>query len=189
MSGQWPFGDLQRNHYGVITADCPWSFKLWSRKDLSKSPDHHYSCMTLDDIRALPVSDLAARDCVLIMWATAPMLDQQIDVLKGWGFQFKTAGSWAKRSSTGAKWAFGTGYVFRSAAEFYLVGTRGKPRSAVRDVRNLIVAPVREHSRKPDQMRTDLERMFPEVPRCELFGRQRAENWDVWGNQTDRFAA
>ena len=102
------------------------------------------------------------------------------------GLTYKTAGSWAKQSKTGTKWAFGTGYCYRSAAEFFLLGTRGKPAQQVRNVRNLIVAPVREHSRKPDQMRRDLEALWP-GPRCELFAREAAERWDAWGNEATKF--
>lgn len=183
------FPDLPTKHYGLIYADPPWRFRTWTETNQTKSPSRHYDLMTLDEIKAMPVADLAAPDCALVMWACAPTLDQAFAVMSAWGFKFKTAGSWAKQSKTGKKWAFGTGYLLRSASEFYLIGTIGNPKTAVKDVRNLIVAPVREHSRKPDQMRHDLERMFPDVPRVELFARAPADGWDVWGNQTDRFDA
>jgi N6-adenosine-specific RNA methylase IME4 len=185
----WPFGGLSRNAYGVILSDPPWRFRTWGEHNQTKSPSRHYDLMTLDDIKALPVATLAAADCLLFMWACAPTLDQSFDVMASWGFKFKTAGAWAKQSKTGRKWAFGTGYLLRSAAEFYLIGTIGNPKSAVRDVRNLTVAPVREHSRKPDSVRDDLERMFPSVRKAELFGRTEARGWDVWGNQTEKFEA
>lgn len=187
MSEEWPFGDLEPCSYGLIYADPPWRFRTWSETNQSKSPSRHYDLMTLDDIKALPVGDLAAPNCALVMWACAPTLDQAFAVMSAWGFKFKTAGAWAKQSSTGQKWAFGTGYLLRSAAEFYLIGMIGNPKSAVRDVRNLVVAPIREHSRKPDCMRQDLERMFPDVPKIELFGRTTVPGWTVWGNQTTKF--
>ena len=114
------FEELEKNHYGVILADCPWSFKLYSAKGEKRSAQSKYDCMTLDDIKYLPVSQLARPDCALIMWATAPMLPQAIGVMEAWGFAYKSAGAWAKQSSTGKAWQFGTGYCFRSAAEFYL---------------------------------------------------------------------
>ena len=139
--------------------------------------------MTLRAIKALPVGALAHPDgCALVMWATAPMLPDAIETVEAWGFTFKSAGAWAKRSSTGAKWAFGTGYCFRSAAEFFLLATRGKPRQQVRNVRNLIVAPVREHSRKPAAMYAACEALWA-GPRIELFARQRREGWAAWGDQ------
>lgn len=186
-SPEWPFAGLKMNHYQVLLVDPPWRFKTWSETNQTKAPGRHYNIMSLDDIKALPVATLAASDCALVIWACAPTLDQAFSVMSAWGFKFKTAGAWAKQSSTGAKWAFGTGYLLRSAAEFYLIGTVGKPKTAVKNVRNLIAAPVREHSRKPNQMRRDLERMFPDVPRAELFARTTAPGWDSWGNQTERF--
>jgi len=186
VSASDPFDVLTRGGYGVILADPPWRFATYSSKGEGKSPQVHYECMSLADIKALPVADLAAPDCALLMWATAPMLPEAIDTMAAWGFKFKTAGAWAKQSSTGRRWAFGCGYVFRSAAEFYLVGTRGKPKQQARNVRNLLVAPVREHSRKPDQMRADVETLWP-GPYVELFARQPATGWDAWGNQTGRF--
>lgn len=181
------FEGLKPNYYGLIYADPPWRFRTWNDDNQSKAPSAHYDVMTLDDIKALPVASLAAPNSVLVMWAVAPMMPHALEVMAAWGFRFKTTGAWAKLSSTGAKWSFGTGYLLRSAAEFFLIGTRGSLPSAVRDVRNLVVAPVREHSRKPDSLRADLERMFPDVPRLELFARQEVPGWASWGNQTEKF--
>lgn len=183
----WPFGNLRPGAYGVILADPPWRFRTWGEHNQAKSASRHYDLMELNDIAALPVADLAAPDCFLVMWGVQAMAPQALTLMSSWGFSFKTMGVWAKQSKTGRKWAFGTGYVLRSAAEPYYIGVRGKPRPAVKNVRNLIVAPVREHSRKPDQMHADLEAMFPDVERCELFGRQSRPGWDVWGNQVDKF--
>lgn len=182
----WPFVGLRRFQYGAIIADPPWRFLNRSAKGEAKNPVAHYACMDMDALAALPVAQLAAPDCALFMWATAPMLDQAFALLDAWSFTFKSAGSWAKQSSTGAAWAFGTGYCFRSAAEFYLLGTRGRPAVQSRSIRNLIVAPVREHSRKPDQLHDDIERLYA-GPYAELFGRQRRPGWDVWGNDIDHF--
>ncbi len=183
---QWPFGDLVPLKYGVVLADPPWAFKLYSDKGGGKSPQAHYDCMNGTDLASLPVKQLAAPDCALLMWATAPMLPDALTLMAQWGFRFKSAGAWAKQSSTRASWAFGTGYCFRSAAEFFLLGTRGKPKVRSRSVRNLIVAPVREHSRKPDQMHAMAEALYA-GPYVELFARERRPGWDVWGNQVDRF--
>jgi N6-adenosine-specific RNA methylase IME4 len=117
--------------------------------------------MPLAEIQALPIMHLAARDCALFCWATAPLLDAASDTIRRWGFTFKSAGAWAKQSATGKKLAFGTGYGYRSAAEFWLLATIGNPKRQSRSVRSLILAPIRDHSRKPDQMRADIERLFP----------------------------
>ena len=174
--------------FGCILADPPWRFANFSAKGEEKNPVAHYDCMALAEIMGLPMAFVGAADCALIMWATAPMLPEALETMKAWGFKFKTAGAWAKQSSTGAKWAFGTGYIFRSAAEFFLVGTRGSPKARSRSVRNLIVAPIREHSRKPDDAHAMCEALF-DGPYLELFARAPRENWTVWGNQTDKFGA
>lgn len=179
--------ELPQGPFGVILSDPPWRFRTWNEENQEKSASKHYDLMNLADIKALPVIEVAAADCLLMMWAVQPMLDQALDVMAAWGFKYKTAGAWAKQSSTGNKWAFGTGYLLRCSAEFFLVGTRGNPKSAVKNVRNLIVAPVREHSRKPDEMHTNLERMFPDVPRLEMFARESRPGWTSWGNQTTKF--
>jgi N6-adenosine-specific RNA methylase IME4 len=182
----WPFGDLKMFHYGLILADPPWLFANYSAKGEAKNPLAHYDCMDLDALKALPVNHLAAPDCALLMWACAPMLPEAIDLMAAWGFAFKSAGAWAKQSKTGEKWAFGTGYCFRSAAEFFLLGTRGAPRVRSRSIRNLIVAPVRQHSRKPDDLHRMAEQLY-DGPRCELFARQQRPGWDAFGNQATKF--
>jgi len=185
---EWPFGDLRMFGYGLILLDPAWAFRNWSAKGEAKNPSAHYDVMSLDQLKALPVGHLAAPDCACVMWGIAPMLDVAIDLLRHYGFTFKTMGGWAKQSSTGRKWQFGPGYIFRSALEPYIVGTIGSPPVLVHDVRNLIVAPVREHSRKPDEMHANLERLYP-GPRVELFARQRRAGWDSWGNEADKFPA
>ncbi|MDX0007806.1 DNA methyltransferase [Sinorhizobium meliloti] len=184
-----PFPSLGGKRYDVILSDPPWRFRTWNEENQQKSASKHYPLMTLDAIKALPVSDLAKPDCLMMMWAVQPMLDQALEVMSAWGFKYKTAGAWAKQSATGTKWAFGTGYLLRCSAEFFIVGTRGNPKSAVKNVRNLIVAPIREHSRKPDEMHLNLERMFPDADRLEMFSRESKPGWDVWGNQTGKFDA
>lgn len=181
-----PFPNLSPLHYGCILADPPWRFANYSAKGEEKNPLAHYDCMTTQDIAALPVGHLAAPDCALVMWATAPMLPEALHVMKAWGFTFKSAGAWAKQSSTGQKWAFGTGYCFRSAAEFFLLGTIGKPKIQSRSVRNLIVAPVREHSRKPECQYEIAEALF-QGPYCEIFSRTNRAGWDCWGNEMGKF--
>jgi N6-adenosine-specific RNA methylase IME4 len=176
-----PHGGFQ-----MIMADPPWSFGNWSAKGEAKNPVAHYDCAPLDWIKALPVAGLAADDCVLWLWATNPMLPQAIEVMAAWGFTFKTAGHWVKRTRHG-KLAFGTGYVLRCAGEPFLIGTRGKPKTT-RSVRSVIEGPIREHSRKPDEAFAAAEAMMPDARRIELFSRQPRAGWTTWGNETDKFA-
>ncbi|MBP2229643.1 N6-adenosine-specific RNA methylase IME4 [Azospirillum agricola] len=185
-SSSWPFGNLTPGAYGVILADPPWKFKTWGALNGKACP---YDTMTLDDIRALPVGQLAARDCMLVMWTTAPFLPLSLEVLRAWGFSYSTMGSWAKLTAEGAP-AIGTGYYWRSSSEPWLIGTRGSPgRWRGLALPNSIIAPRREHSRKPPRLHADLESAYPERRKCELFARAPRNGWDVWGNETEKFEA
>lgn len=213
MTSPWPFADLQMLRYGAIIADPPWQMAMYSDKGRGRCPDgkmtraesrtnnpeRHYATMSLPAIKALPVNHLAARDCILFMWAVDPMLPQALEVGAAWGFQFKTvAFYWAKlrrETSNRAKdmaepahklFPMGTGYWTRANPEMCLLFTRGQPKRLSAGVRKLIVEPRREHSRKPDRIHADVERLCS-GPYAELFGRTQRPGWDVWGNQTDRF--
>lgn len=177
-------------NYGCVLADPPWSFANWSEAGEVKNPKSHYHCETTDDIAALSsaigLDFVCAPDCGLVMWATAPMLPQAIEVMQAWGFAYKTAGAWHKRTVSG-KTAFGTGYWLRSAAEFFLIGTRGKPSIRARNIRNIIDAPIREHSRKPEAQYDLCEALF-NGPYLELFARQERPGWTAWGNESGKFS-
>ena len=173
--------------FRTIYADPPWKFRTYSDKGMKKHAQQHYDCMTSAEIAALPVADLAAKDCLLWLWGTWPMLPMALDVMDAWGFEYRTGGSWFKRTKNW-KEAFGTGYLFRSTCEPFLIGIRGKPPIMNRSVRNAIYsgvtveAQLREHSRKPEQARAKLESMSP-GPRVELFAREAAPGWVAWGDE------
>lgn len=195
--------------FGLIMADPPWSYAMFSDKGYAKAPEAQYDTMPLEQIKALPVGALAARDCMLWLWAVNPQLPQAIEVLQGWGFTFKTAGTWLKRSTRG-KVSFGTGYILRSSNEPFLIGTRGSPKTT-RSTRSAVIthderfkrtgdwsdiwpngtvtieASVREHSRKPEEGYRACEELMPNVQRADLFSRQQRPGWTSWGNQTDKF--
>ncbi len=188
MLEAWPFGTLRPFSYGAIVADPPWTFRLRSKtKGYDRNPEAHYATMTEAEICALPVSHLAGGDCALFLWSTWPHLPLALRVMEAWGFSYCTGGSWTKRTRHG-KAAFGTGYVFRSATEPFLLGTIGRPAWRSRSVRNLIESPRREHSRKPPEMREMVEKLLPDVFACELFGREPWPGQAVWGNEADKFA-
>lgn len=200
----WPFGDLQRGHYGAILADPPWRWESWGkyrgqRKSLApigdRSVDKHYDTIEAPDIQSLPVYDLAASDCVLFMWGTWPLLPEAFDTIRAWGFEYKTcAFTWMKANTQqidmfrdDADADMLLGYWTRANSEVCLLATRGKPKRLHADVRQGIIAPRREHSRKPEGIHERIERLVA-GPYCELFARQKRAGWDVWGNQTDKFA-
>ncbi|WP_038527991.1 MT-A70 family methyltransferase [Azospirillum argentinense] len=199
----WPFGDLRPFSYGLIYADPPWRQEMYSEETgTRKAPQAHYACMPLDEIKALPVGHLAAPDCYIVMWSlwnfVAP--GYATNTLQAWGFAPKSGGSWHKVTKHG-KAAMGTGYGFRGCCEPFLTGSIGKPKVHSRGERNgfttdvdadfelnALLAQAREHSRKPEEMREALERMFPDVRKVELFSRRPAcDRWDVWGNETAKF--
>ena len=147
----WPLAPLQPGRYRAILADPPWPFRLHSAAGGHKSPSRHYRTQAWEKLIALPVGALAAADCALFLWACAPSVNLAIATLQAWGFRYVTMAAWQKVHASG-KPVFGTGYVLRGAAEFLLVGAKGSPRWVSRSERNLIVAPRREHSRKPDEV-------------------------------------
>lgn len=172
--------------FGLIMADPPWHFATRSAKGITaKGAAGQYQTMTRAEIEALPIGDVAAKDAILWLWATNPMLPDAFAVLRAWGFTFKTAGHWVKTTRHG-KLAFGTGYILRCAGEPFLIGTRGKPRCA-RNVRSVVMGPVRQHSRKPDEAYDQAERLFACYHRLDLFARQARPGWTAWGNETDKF--
>ncbi len=185
MRGRWPWPELVAGAYDLIMADPPWRFELYSEKGEEKSAQSHYRTMTLDEIRDLPVAGLAKPDSLLWLWATAPMLDLQISVLKAWGFEFKTSGVWVK-TTVNSKVAFGTGYVLRNAHEPFLIGTRGNPETA-RNVRSVVMGRVRSHSQKPEEAFQAAERLMPKAHRIELFSRTTRQDWDAWGDEAGKF--
>ena len=185
MRGVWPWPDAWAGAFDLIMADPPWSFELFSAKGEAKSAQAQYRVMTLDDIAALPVAGLAAPDCLLWLWATGPMLDQQIDVMRRWGFEFTTHGVWVK-TTVNDKIAFGTGYVLRNAHETFLIGKRGSPETA-RNVRSVVMGLAREHSRKPDEAYAAAEALRPAARRLDLFSRQPRPGWDAWGDEVGKF--
>ena len=177
-------------HYKVIYADPPWTFSTYSRKGKGRSAEAYYDCMTLADIKALPVSEWAADDCVLLLWTTDPLLEKAFEVIRAWGFTYKTVGFyWAKLRKPEPLYndsCFFTGLVFwtRANPEPCLLATRGKPHRLSAYVRKLIVSPRREHSRKPDEVYARIEALC-EGPYLELFARSSQPRWDRWGLDAD----
>jgi N6-adenosine-specific RNA methylase IME4 len=185
----------QPQHYKVIYADPPWTFATYSRKGKGRSPEAYYDCMTLADIRALPVSDWAADHCVLLLWTTDPLLEKAFEVIRAWGFTYKTVGFyWAKLRKpeplyNDRNFFTGLGFWTRANPELCLLATRGKPHRCSANVRKLIVSPRREHSRKPDEVYERIEALC-EGPYLEMFARFSRSGfsrpgWDVWGDEAN----
>lgn len=183
----WPFGNLEPGAYGVVLADPPWQFRTWGPKGNGRSCP--YPTMDAKAIRELPVRALAAKNCFLVMWTTAPFLALSLDVMIAWGFRYSTAGAWCKTAADGS-YAIGTGYHWRSSAEFWIAGSVGHPpRTRGHAIPNAILSPRREHSRKPTRLHDDLDAMFPGIEKCELFARSQRQGWSCWGNEVSKFDA
>jgi N6-adenosine-specific RNA methylase IME4 len=168
---------------GVIYADPPWKFVTRSERGEGRSANQHYRTEALDLIRQLPVEQLAADDCVLFMWVVDWCPAQALEVVEAWGFRHKTtAFSWAKQNPSGEGWHMGQGYWTRANPETCWLCTRGNPKRLYDDVRQLIVSPVMEHSRKPDAIYDRIERLA-EGPFLELYARHERPGWVSWGDQ------
>lgn len=186
--------------YGAILADPPWAYLLWSGKTATphRGAEDHYQTVDLDALARMPVAAIAADDCALFLWAVGAHLKQAIALGEAWGFSFSTdVFYWAKQKLidadqidlfTGdiaeAKISFG--HWSRKQVEPCLLFTRGNPKRLSKGVRQLIVSPAREHSRKPDEARARIEQLVA-GPYVELFARQRAPGWDAWGDETTKF--
>jgi N6-adenosine-specific RNA methylase IME4 len=181
--------DLHGRHAATF-ADPPWCFATCSPRGEGRSASAHYRCMAFWDLCRLPIREHAASDCCLFLWTTDPMLPRAIDLIEAWGFTYKTvAFTWAKLNSSAAGNSFsgpdfftGMGYWTRANPEQCLLATIGKPRRRSRAIRQLIISPRREHSRKPDEAYVRIEDLVP-GPYLELFARSRRPNWTAWGDQ------
>ena len=167
--------------YKVIYADPPWRYE---RKNVSGAAEKHYSTMSLDDIKSLPVDNLADEDCVLFLWITFPMLCEAWGVIESWGFRYKSvAFVWIKQNRKAPTFFWGMGNWTRSNAELCLIATKGNPKRQSKSIHQIIVSPIEEHSKKPDEARKRIVKLMGDVPRIELFAREHTPGWDVWGNE------
>jgi len=184
---------IESGKFNIILADPPWRFKNWSMKELAQRGEKWarrngrspYDVMTTDDIAALPVADITAKNAILMLWATYPKLADALQVIQAWKFEFKTvAFTWVKLNKSGSGFKFGLGYHTRGNCELCLLATRGKGLRRVDNaVPNLLIAPIRDHSQKPDEAIDRIERLYGDVPRIELFARQENPGWVVLGNE------
>ena len=173
--------------YNIIYADPPWSFKTYSKKGKEKkSADNHYNCMSIQDIYNLPVGAIAAENCVLFLWVTMPMLQDGLETIKRWGFTYKTcAFNWVKKNKKSDSFFWGLGYWTRSNSEICLLATKWNPKRISKSVHQVCDARIMEHSKKPDEIRNRIVQLMGDIPRIELFAREKAEGWHVWGDDVD----
>ncbi len=183
--------------FGAILADPPWAFRTYNNKTGTtphRGSEDHYSVMSFDELTALPVGAVAARDCVLFMWVVDSHLDTAIDLGATWGFTYKTIGFIWFKTEGPRLWIdehsgrMGMGYWTRKGAECCLLFTRGKPARRDKGVRQVIPEKRREHSRKPDRVHDDIQRLVS-GPYLELFARAARPGWSTWGDETNKYGA
>lgn len=173
--------------YQIIYADPPWEYKESGGIKSSRGMAiQQYKTMSLQEICQLPVPDIASETAILFMWATFPRMVEALEVIKSWGFVYKTAAfAWIKKNKKSDSLFWGMGAYTRANAEVCLLGIRKgvKAKQAVKrhDIHQIIVSPVEQHSKKPDEVRKRIVELCGDVPRIELFARQSVSGWDCWG--------
>lgn len=194
------FGNNTRK-WRVIYADPPWNFENRSELGEDRNANRHYDTMTIEDIMAMPVADIAEDDAVLFMWVTDPTLDQAMHVIRAWGFEYKTvAFYWVKTWESAdlecmnetRSFPLSTGYITRANPEQMLIASRGSPSKRIHlidgvlkpdmSIRRLQFGARGVHSQKPAKFYNLIERLY-DGPYLELFARTRREGWGSWGNQ------
>lgn len=171
--------------YSLIYADPPWFYNARNHTGtkFSLGVHGHYPVMKTEDICALPINAIADDNAALILWVTFPKLIDGLRVMYAWGFRYVTvAFNWFKTNKNGRPF-FGVGYYTKSNSEIALLGIKGKMKPASNFVSQVIISPREEHSKKPDIVREKIVELFGDLPRVELFAREKAEGWDVWGNE------
>jgi N6-adenosine-specific RNA methylase IME4 len=187
MSADWQFGSLQMFGHQLIVADPPWDFENYSAAGTLKGADQHYRVMSLDDIKALRVHELAGADCLLLLWSTGCMLPQCLDVMKAWGFAFKSEMIWRKVFPSG-KIRMGTGYRVRTMHEPIMLGTVGNPQH--KPFPSILDGVAREHSRKPEEFYALIDKCCPQLQgKADLFSRTLRDGWNAWGDEIGKFEA
>ena len=171
--------------YQIIYADPPWAYR--NMGNIQATANAQYPTMKNEDICNLPIQDLADDNCILFLWATFPKIQEALDVIRVWGFEYKTVGfTWIKKNKNGGNF-FGVGWYTKSNAEICLLGTKGNAHTLVKDnsISQVIITPKTKHSRKPQEAREKIVQLVGDIPRIELFARQKIDGWDVWGNEVD----
>lgn len=176
--------------YQIIYADPPWSYRVWAGK--GRTAANHYNLMTIEDICKLDIKSITDDNCILFLWVTPPCLNESFKVIDAWGFTYKTIGfTWVKRNKKTRSWFWGLGYWTRANAELCLIATKGNPKRVSKRVHQIVETSLGEHSRKPQEVRERIVKLMGDLPRIELFARERGElfneydGWDTWGNQID----
>lgn len=179
---------IPEGKFGCILADPPWNFKTYDgKKSVPTQGVDPYSTLSLDALKLLPISEICAPSCALIMWHSGTHTDQAIELASAWGFRFIRSELfvWVKAQEN-RKPDLGMGYYSRNGAEIAGLFITGKPKVRAHDIEQVIFSPRRAHSRKPDEQYDRINRLFG-GPYLELFARRQRKNWRTWGDDTEKF--
>ena len=169
--------------YNIIYADPPWSYKDKALAG-NRGAGCKYSTQSAEWLNKLPVKNLSKDNCILFMWVTMPKLNECFALIESWGFEYKTcAFTWVKKNKLKNTWFMGMGRWTRANAELCLIATKGKPKRINAGLISVIDTPIERHSKKPDCVRGKIVELCGDLPRIELFAREKTEGWDVWGNE------
>ena len=171
--------------YKIIYADPPWSFKGYDLKKEARYVGNKYEVQNLEWIKNLNVNSISDNDCILFLWVTMPKLNEVMDVIKNWGFTYKTCGfTWIKKNKSWTNF-WGMGRWTRANAELCLIATKGKPKRISASVHSVIESVIERHSKKPNEAKKRIVELMGDLPRIELFAREKTPGWDVWGNEVE----
>jgi len=174
--------ELPKKKYQIIYADPPWSYDDDFQGD-SKFGGITYKTMNLDEICKLPITQISDDNCVLFIWVTMPMLEKGFEVIKSWGFEYKTCGFvWTKINDDGS-FRTGIGKYTNSNVELCLIAKKGNLERVKTNIKQVIRTKITKHSAKPHEVYKRIEDLYGNIPRIELFARTKRQGWDAWGNE------
>ena len=169
--------------YKIIYADPPWNYV---NQGCNGAMKNHYEGMNIKDICSLPINGISDKDSVLFLWATYPMIKEALQVIDKWGFIYKSiAFQWIKLNKKNNKHFFGLGRWTRGNTEPCLIATKGKPKRVDASISQIVEYPIGRHSAKPTIIREKIIKLMGDIPRIELFAREKVEGWDALGNEID----
>ena len=177
--------------YNIIYADPPYSYRDKRNTPTKNNPNgaggaiKHYKTMKIDEICDLNIEKISDKNCMLFLWATSPLLPEAFKVMNSWDFTYKTCGFvWIKTTNDMKRIREdGIGNYTTQNAEFCLIGLKGKYWRKSTKLKQVVLSPKTKHSQKPKQVRDKIVELLGDLPRIELFAREKAEGWDVWGNE------
>ena len=183
--------DRGMKKYQIIYADPPWEYRQSGSKTNSRGmAKQHYETMKTEKICEIPIRELCTDDCILFLWATFPNYDQALKLMEHWEFIYKTAAFvWVKKNKKSNTNFWGMGAYTRANAEPLLIGVSNRTKAKIQvkshAVHQIVETPIEKHSKKPDIFRHKIIELLWDVPRLELFAREKTEGWDVWGNEVE----